>query len=204
MGGSDDAETPETPDDSTLVAALRHRDPAAMRALYERYSDRIFGFLYRLTRDRALADDLHQETWLAAARHAVNLRPESDLAAWLFTIARNKYRSWCRWSVLAEPFGHPLKEQEHAGSENPQGGFQNGFQDDLRDLEQALARLAPPFREVLLLVGCEGLQATQVARILGITPEAVRQRVARARAALWQEISPDNLADARMKLKGTR
>jgi RNA polymerase sigma-70 factor (ECF subfamily) len=182
-------------DDAAIVLGLRGRDEMAMRTLYARYSDRIFRFLSRLTGDRHVADDLHQDTWLAAARHAANLRPESDLAAWLFTIARNRYRSWCRWSILSRASGTPVDGQERSAPASPGSSY---------DLERALARLTPPLREVLLLVGCEGMEASQVATVLGITPNAVRQRVSRARAAVRQAMNTDDLAQARTRLKRAR
>ena len=55
-------------------------------------------------------------------------------------------------------------------------------------LERAFAALAPAYREVALLVGVEGLPPTEVAEILGHTPEAVRQRLARARTQLAEAL----------------
>jgi RNA polymerase sigma factor (sigma-70 family) len=53
-----------------------------------------------------------------------------------------------------------------------------------RRVERALATLSPQHREVLLLVGYEGLTPTEAATVCGVTPEALRQRLSRARAAL--------------------
>ena len=55
-------------------------------------------------------------------------------------------------------------------------------------LERAFAALPPAYREVALLVGVEGLPPTEVAQILGQTPEAVRQRLARARTQLAEAL----------------
>jgi RNA polymerase sigma factor (sigma-70 family) len=203
-------EASEETDEGALVAALRTRDATAMRALYARYSDPIFRFLYRMTGNRAVADDLHQETWLAAARHVTTLRAESDLAAWLFTIARNKHRSWRRWGALADRFAVHWDAQTRSDAtrspvdrlDGSRDGFHPQRQDGIRDLEKLLVALSPPLREVLLLVGCEGLDANRAARILGLTAEAVRQRVSRARSALRQMMTEaDDLAAARAKRK---
>jgi RNA polymerase sigma factor (sigma-70 family) len=204
-------EVSDEADDGKLVEALRTRDATAMRALYLRYSDRIFRFLYRMTANRAVADDLHQETWLAVARNITTLRPDSDLAAWLFTIARNKHRSWCRWGALADRFaihwdGQTGSDATRSPGDPHDGSWQHAFhpqrQDNLRDLEKLLVRLSPPLHEVLLLVGCEGLDASQAARVLGLTAEAVRQRVSRARTALRRMMTEaDDLAAARAKRK---
>jgi RNA polymerase sigma-70 factor, ECF subfamily len=202
-------ETSDQGEQGPLIAALRTRDGEAMHAFYVRYSDRVFGFLYRMTGNRAAADDLHQETWLAVARNVTTLRADSDLAAWLFTIARNKHRSWRRWSLLPDRVATGLDDQTRSDDARSRSLTQEGRPHDLhprlpaglRDLETLLSRLSPPLREVLLLVGCEGLAAGQAARVLGLTPEAVRQRVSRARAALRHMMTEaaDELANARVR-----
>ncbi len=57
-----------------------------------------------------------------------------------------------------------------------------------RRVERALSTLSPQYREVLLLVGHEGLTATDAAAVCGISPEALRQRLSRARAALAEKL----------------
>jgi RNA polymerase sigma-70 factor (ECF subfamily) len=69
------------------IERLRQGDRAAFDQLYERYAPRIHGFLLRLVRDPAVADDLAQDTWLAFARATPSLKDGSDLAALLFTIS---------------------------------------------------------------------------------------------------------------------
>jgi RNA polymerase sigma-70 factor (ECF subfamily) len=125
--------------------------------------------------------DLHQETWLSAAKHARRLAEDTDLAAWLFTIARNKHRSYRRWIALdwlrIERFGAELSDEASAAPVNE-------ARDELASIEAALMELPPSHREVLLLVGVEGLDAKQAADVLGVQPDALRQRLSRARAAL--------------------
>jgi RNA polymerase sigma-70 factor (ECF subfamily) len=196
---SDGADRPDEAGDAWLMAALRRGDAAGVRALYARYSPRIFRFLYRMAGDRAVADDLHQETWLAVARHATTLRPDSDVAAWLFTIARNKHGTWRRWRVLDTRLRRDLREDASDARAGPAGGGAQaggraGLAPELHDLEAALMRLPTAAREILVLMGCEALDATQAAEILETTPEAVRQRLSRARALLRRLWSADDEA----------
>src|SRR5262245_52025087 len=86
--------------DADLISRVRDGDAAAFRALYARHEGRVFRFLLRLADDRAVAEDLFQETWLALARGARRLDAVDDLSPLLFTIARNKFLNWRRWSVL--------------------------------------------------------------------------------------------------------
>jgi RNA polymerase sigma-70 factor (ECF subfamily) len=163
--------------DAALVDRLRRGDRAAFRELHGRFAQATFGFLLRLAGRRDVAEDLHQEMWLAIARHAARVQPDTDLAAWIFTIARNRFLSSRRRADPAALAGDPAA-LDHAAAPAPT--------DDpaCRDLERALASLPEVHREVLLLVGVEGLDAAQAAAVLAIRPDAARQRLARARAAL--------------------
>jgi RNA polymerase sigma-70 factor, ECF subfamily len=167
-------------DDARLVGRLRDGDAAAFGELYARFADPLYRFLFRLAGGRESAMDLHQETWLSAAKHASRLTEDTDLAAWLFTIARNKHRSYRRWVALdwlrIERFGAEMAEDTSAPV--------NEARDELASIEVALMELPEGHREVLLLVGVEGLDAKQAAGVLGVQPEALRQRLSRARAAL--------------------
>ncbi|MBK9258563.1 MAG: RNA polymerase sigma factor [Polyangiaceae bacterium] len=187
-----------TPDAAELVERLRTGDRAALRKAYALYSDRIFGFLLRLTRRRDVAEDLHQETWVSVSRNVHRLAEDTDLAAWLFTIARNKHRSWRRWAAL--DFTRYVFDAFESESVSAPGAPDTG--DDLVALEMALRALPEAHREVLLLVGVEGLEGTQAADVLGIKPEAFRQRLSRARAALSEALEPRMNKNSSMLQRG--
>jgi RNA polymerase sigma-70 factor, ECF subfamily len=176
--------------DAALVDRLRGGERDAFRELYGRFAQPTFAFLLRLARRRDVAEDLHQETWLSIARHAARLTPDTDLAAWIFTIARNRFLSSRRHLELTAPSADAAALDGIAG-EAP-------FTDPARfDLERALASLPEIHREVLLLVGVQGLDAGQAARVLSIREDAARQRVARARAALAQALNDADAAEDR-------
>jgi RNA polymerase sigma-70 factor (ECF subfamily) len=174
-----------------LRAGFRRGEAAALRGIYALFADRIFRFLVRLCGRVDLAEDLHQETWVAAVRAATRLTGDTDLAAWLYTIARNKYRSHRRWQRLrGEWLTAPAELPQAIAAPEADPGVRH-------DLERALSALPATHREVLLLVGCEGLGHHQAAIILGISVEATRQRLSRARAALAEALgepgAPDNV-----------
>lgn len=187
-----------TPEGADLVARLRTGDRAALRSLYGLYSNRIFSFLLRLTKRRDVAEDLHQETWVSVSRNVSRLAEDTDLPAWLFTIARNKYRSWRRWAALdfTRYVFDAFEPEKVSGPGAPDTN------DELVHLELALRGLSEAHREVLLLVGVEGLEGTQAADVLGIKPEAFRQRLARARAALAEALEPKINKNAAMIQRG--
>ena len=168
-------------EDRLLVERLRRRDREAFREVYARYAGPTFGFLARLCGAPDRAEDLHQETWLAVAKSAPRLDAESDLAAWIFTIARNQFRSAQR--SLAR-----LRAREGVRGSSPLAA---PAVDDpaARDLEKALQALPAAHREILLLVGVEGLALERAAAVLELRPDAARQRLARARAALTERLA---------------
>src|SRR5262249_24749023 len=83
-------------DERALVAGLRARDTGAFDDVYDTYRPRVFAFLLRMTRNRTLAEDLLDETWLRLVHHAPRLQPDTRLGPWLFTVARNLYWTYRR------------------------------------------------------------------------------------------------------------
>jgi RNA polymerase sigma factor (sigma-70 family) len=169
-----------------LLARLRAGERRAFDELYASYERRIFGFLYRLSGRRDLADDLFQECWMRVARHAPSLREDTDLTAWLFTVARNLYRSHQRYAIFDRLRARELPTQEIATPEREVAARQA-----LLQLERALSSLTPTSREILLLVGVEHLEPSQAAVVLGLSAEAARQRLSRARRELTAELQRD-------------
>jgi DNA-directed RNA polymerase specialized sigma24 family protein len=95
----------EPEDETALVAGLRCGDAAAFDRVYDLYRPRLFAFLLRLSRRRTVAEDLLDETWFRLVAHARSLRPDTRLAAWLFTVARNLYWTHRRSGTAAQQDG---------------------------------------------------------------------------------------------------
>lgn len=166
---------------------LRAGDARAFVEVYDAHRARLYTFLLRLTRDEQLARDLTQETWLRFAAHARQLAPDSEPAAWLFSVARNLFRSQRRWRLLDR---ERLAEWgfQRALEAAPSPLYEATSHELTRRVERAVALLPLKYREVILLTGIEGFESAQVAEMLHLTPAALRQRIARARAMLRQTI----------------
>jgi RNA polymerase sigma factor (sigma-70 family) len=178
----------ESHDDRAVVAGLRQGDAAAFDRVYALYRPRLYAFLLRLSRSRAVAEDLLDETWLRLVAHARSLREDTRLAAWLFTVARNLYWTHRRSRLLEAAVAAELLTLWPTCDDWP-SPFDLASVSELGErVERALATLPPQHREVLLLVGHEGLTPTEAAAICGVTPVALRQRLLRARAALGEAI----------------
>ena len=172
------------PDDrgSGLVSGLRRRDPRAFDAVHAQFHARLRGFLCRLTRRRDVAEDLAQEVWLQVARHADRLAPETDLAAWLFTIAKNRYRSFRRRSTVESNYLGALTREPPDAPTLPDAAA--SARAEVAAVEGALGAISAAHREVLLLALVDGLDAAQVGAVLGVREDAARKRLSRARAEL--------------------
>jgi RNA polymerase sigma-70 factor, ECF subfamily len=133
-----------------------------------------------LISNRDLADDLVQDTLERALGRTGLFQPGTDLRAWLFTILHNQHVNDVRRSVR-EASSIEL-------SEAPQLTVQSNVMAslELRDLETALGKLQPEQREVILLVGLEGMSYEEVAAVLEIPVGTVRSRLSRGRDQLRQ------------------
>jgi RNA polymerase sigma-70 factor (ECF subfamily) len=174
-----------------LVGRLREGDAAAFDVIYEAFNARLLTFLVRLSRRRDVAEDLLEETWLRLVKHAPRLHPDTRLAAWLFTVARNLHVSYVRSRLLEDAANASLMAlwPFAAGQPSP---FEAAAASELhRRVERALASLPVASREVLLLIAVGGLDHADAADVCGLTPEALRQRLSRARAQLARALDRD-------------
>jgi RNA polymerase sigma-70 factor (ECF subfamily) len=202
------AESPSpTPDrsDRDLVDRLRRGDASAFDRVYSAFHPRVFSFLLRLSGRRDTAEDLAQETWLKLAKAAPGLREDTTLAPLLFTIARNAFMSHRRWAMLdlsrIVTFG--LEAVSSAGAEStPETEHERARAIAL--LEHALQQVPVASREVLLLVGVEGIDQEEVARMLGLSYDALRQRLSRARAQLAEKMERLETKQSAVRAKSPR
>lgn len=179
-----DASGVDAPAPTSLVTRLKTGDAGAFDAVYREHHPRLYSFLWRLTRRREIAAELCQEMWLRLAADAAWLEDDTHLAAWLFTVARNLFLSHRRWSLLdgsrlAEAV-QSSKDKKHEATPESQAIASQSQ----RTVDAALAALPLKYREAVLLVCVEHFEPTEAARIIGVTPEAFRQRLSRGRDQL--------------------
>jgi RNA polymerase sigma-70 factor (ECF subfamily) len=145
-----------------------------------------------LTRDAARADDLVQSCLVRALAKQHLWQEGTDLRAWLFTILHNQHVNDVRRSARG---GTEVPVEDVAAAlpvrENATGALQ------LRDLHRALGRLPESQRQVILLVGLEGMRYEQVAQILNIPIGTVRSRLSRGREMLRELMSAHEAATPR-------
>ena len=184
-----------TPTDDELLTAARSGDTAALEALLVRYQPHLYRFGLRMCGNVEDAGDVAQESLISMARSLRDFRGDSSVSSWLFTIARRFCVKKRRRSKFAPAREEPLdaRESESARrlvdpSPSPEQAATN--QELATALTRAIDALAAPQREVLVLRDVEGLSAPEVAKVLGISAEAVKSRLHRARVAVREELSP--------------
>ena len=156
--------------------------------LVEQEIPRLRRYARALMRASDRADDLVQDTLLRAFTKLHLWQPGTDIRAWLFTILHNQYvntvRREAREAVLVD-IEHQHIASTMVATTDPTARRQ------MVELDQALARLSAEQREVLLLVGLEGLDYESVAQILGVPVGTVRSRLSRGRERLRELLGRD-------------
>jgi len=172
-----------------LVDRLRSGDEEAFDAVHDAFNTRLFNFLARLANRRDVAEDLLEETWLRLVTHAHRLEKDTRLGPWLFTVARRLYASYCRSRLLEDSHAAGLLGLWPAGIPGPSPLEAAETGETRRRIVSALASLPVAYREALLLVAVEGHRPSEAAQVCGITPEAMRQRLSRARALFARRLT---------------
>lgn len=193
--------TPTEPSDEELMASYVDGDVRAFEALFQRYASRLHGFFTRLTKDRALADDLVQTTFLKLHGARQSYDRSRPLRPWIFAIAararvdviRQRMRQEGRWDEGLDGVAAGTADGPERTAEARQGVVQ---------LEVALEKLPEGQRTVLLLHRIEGLSFAEIAEVLSaaegtaLTEVAVRVRAFRAVAALRAQMAEHHEVEA--------
>ena len=177
-----------TDDTQRLAAALRRRDPEVLDRLIEQYQQRLYRYLLFLTGNAALAEDLFQETWVRVLERGHQYNAKNKFEAWLFTIARNLVIDVSRRKKIAslDDMGDPESEQSY---DPPDDRAQSALQmlvtrENEKAVQLSLLKIAPYYREVLLLRFHEELQLEEIATVLATPISTVKSRLYRGLEAL--------------------
>ncbi len=180
--------------DHQLVRRIQRGDQKAMSALYRRYYRRILNYLYRFTGNRALAEDLTQETFVRVIQHIAQYRPFGSVAGWIYRIAGNlarRHAARTKWGGREVSLDEPVDLEEGTVDKNqiipgsgpqPDEGIIKAEREALVQL--SLLKVSPKYRQILILCDIEGLAYRDVADLLKCSINTVGSRLARGRAQL--------------------
>jgi RNA polymerase sigma-70 factor (ECF subfamily) len=180
--------------DQEVVVLARHGQEAAYRELVRRYERPVFSLVYRMVRDRELAEDLAQETFVKALNAIESYRPEFKFSSWIFKIANNAAIDQLRRRELdtLSLDGSPHAETPEAieATALQIGDRQETALEEVEarelggEIEAAIARLRPEYRSCILLRHVEGRPYEEIADILGLPLGTVKTYIHRARNEL--------------------
>jgi RNA polymerase sigma-70 factor (ECF subfamily) len=169
--------------DEALMARVHSGQTAFVAELFERYHRQVYGYLYRMTGNRELSEDLVQDVFLRILKYRESYQLKTSFTAWMYGIARHALidvmrkrkpeAGWDEANVDRPAADQPADERLKA-------------QQEIRILQRALASLPADKREVLVLSRYQELRYEEIGRILGCEPNAVKQRVFRAVKALGE------------------
>jgi RNA polymerase sigma-70 factor (ECF subfamily) len=180
--------------DQEVVLLARSGREAAYRELIRRYERPVFALLFRMLRDRELAEDLSQETFIKALNAIDSYRPEFKFSSWIFKIANNAAIDHLRRRELdtLSLDGSPHAETPEAMQATALqiGARQESPLDTVEakelgsEIEAAIGRLRPEYRSCILLRHVEGRAYEEIAEILDLPLGTVKTYIHRARNEL--------------------
>ena len=161
-----------------IVGRARLGDPAANEVLYRTYSTAVYNLALRLTRQRTMAEEILQETFIEVLTKIGTFRGEALLGTWIREIAVNKCLMHLRsgWHRKSRPL-------EETGSDQGDN-IDMAIKPEHLDLERALAALAPVSRAVVWLHDVEGYTHHEIGKLMGKSDSFSKSQLARAHQRL--------------------
>jgi RNA polymerase sigma-70 factor, ECF subfamily len=183
----------EESSDEQLMVDFSQGSSDAFSDLFARYKQPIFGFFWRRVADRAQAEELEQETFVAVIRAAPRYEQSAQFRTYIYAIALKILRAYRRKAAFRATFlGTPPEHLEPT---------EESAVDTRLIIREALQGLEPMDREILLLREFEQLSYAEIAELLKLPVNTVRSRLFRARTALralLQENAPSSRRETRM------
>ncbi len=186
-------------DDKTLAAQAAAGRQRAFRELLRRYERPVFSLIYRMVRDRTLAEDLSQEAFIRAFNAIASYNPGYKFSSWMFKISHNLTIDHLRKkridTISLHGSPHALTEEAQArtrpivesADERPDAYVENlelGSQ-----IEAAIGNLRPEYRTVTLLRHVEGYSYKEIAEIMELPLGTVKTYIHRARLELKEALA---------------
>ncbi len=178
------------------LQALRAGDRAEFARLVEAYSGVIYRLAMKMLKDPQDAEDILQETFLKAYRYLSGFDGRSSLSTWLYRIATNEALMLLRKrKVVTVPIDEPVDDSEPLEQPVqivdwcclPENELMS--REARERMEEAMQALTPALRAVFVLRDIQGLSTLETADVLGLSEEAVKTRLSRARLRLRELLS---------------
>ncbi len=176
-------------DEASAVARAQDGDLEAFEALVDRYQAPIFRLAMRLLRDRTQAEDVAQDTFVAAWRKLPTLAEPAAFRGWLYQVATRRSLDALRRRRPQEPLDED-RGTDPIASESQDPAVTAVRNAELSDFRRVLAELPDDLRTCWMLKELDGLSYAEIAAALELSPSTVRGRIARARQHLGMRMQP--------------
>jgi RNA polymerase sigma-70 factor (ECF subfamily) len=178
--------------DETLIARALEGDRSAFSALIRRYEDTVYRFAFKVCRNRDKAEETLQDTFVNVYRKLDTFDGKSKFSTWLYSIVTNNCLMKRRRTRMQDSLDS-LDESPSGGADIPswdETPVEKLLTQELRgQLDAAILKLPIEYRIVFVLRDIEGKTADETAQILGISVEATKSRLRRARAFLRDRLN---------------
>ncbi len=180
-------------EEARLIARAKEGDIEAFEALYTTYKNSIYRTTLAITRDRVVAEEILQDTFLRAFRHIDNVHEGSSISPWLHRIAINLSYTWSkkrsRWLT---PLEQVVDRLVSTSGSSPEHAME---QRELRQVvREAIDQLEFPHRATIVLFYLEGFSLAEIAEIMDVPAGTVKSRLYYGREKLREAL----LADRRL------
>jgi RNA polymerase sigma-70 factor, ECF subfamily len=172
---------PSNVSDKILIQSMADGDKRAFKLLYVRHHMRVFRFVVRLVGNESTAEEVVNDVFLQAWRHAQEFKGDSQVATWLLAIARFKAISECRRRSEDQ-----LDEGAAAIIEDPSDtpAISTEKRERSAIVQKCLAKLSPIHRDVINLIYYQGKKVEEVAHFTGAPISTIKTRMHYARGRL--------------------
>ncbi len=187
------------PEDIQDMLSFQRGDEQGFHRLFLRYRGPLVHYLFRFTGNRAVSEELMQETFLRLCRGAPTYEPRTAFRTWLYQIATNVARNEVRrreYSVRKEPLTALTSRRQNRGRDRENGG-DLGSPEGMAEARQteeivqsALGRMPEKQRAALLLSRHHGLSYQEIAGAMGLRVGAVKSLIHRATGTLRKHLDP--------------
>ena len=187
-------EPPAGRENADLARALRRRDAIVLEALVERHGARLLRYLIHLAGQRAMAEDLFQETWVRVLERGHQYDPNRDFGGWLVAIARHLAIDTLRRKAPASLDALERPEEQMApppGVHVPSPFDAIAARERREAVAAGVSSLPAGHREVLYLRFTEEMPLSAIAQLTGLPLPTVKSRLYRALAQLESRLGDE-------------
>jgi RNA polymerase sigma factor (sigma-70 family) len=173
----------DTLSDNALMLKVKEDDFDKMTLLFERHHHALFGFLFKMTKQKESSEDMVQNVFFRMLKYRKTFTGKGEFRTWMYHLARNVLHDHFKKSKRSNA-DYDIRDLEDKIEGQEFADLQIEKKQELKTLDMALENLSDENRELLILCRYQELRYNEIALILNITEGAVKVRIHRALSQL--------------------